>query len=360
MPLLRLDIAGFRNLVSARLELLPQGFNYFYGKNGSGKTSLIESVYYAIYGRSFRTPNPAHLITHTVDQLTVVCHTAAGAHLPVYPLGVERWRDGRAKARIGGEAIDSFANIVRRFPALLAHAGSHHLLDAGPIFRRKFLDWGAFYQQDEFLTLWKRYARALRQRNTLLRQRKWGHELETWTLETVKSGVALHTARQGFVDALQPALIEALSFLLPLEGLKIRYSPGWKEDLSLAEACEHSADRDRQMGCTQSGPHRADFKLTINRMPAREVLSRGQQKLFVYAMILAQGALIRQHSDNPPVYLLDDLPAELDGESRGRLMNQLQGQKAQVLFTGIQPDMHGSGQAMKMFHVEHGHISEVR
>jgi DNA replication and repair protein RecF len=357
MSLLRLNIAGFRNLSDVRLILSPDGFNYFYGKNGSGKTSLVESVFYMIYGRSFRTPNVSSLIHHTTTQFSVFSEMRPGDHLPHYPLGVERWRDGRLQVRAGGENVSSFAGIARRFPVLLAHAGSHHLMEAGPLFRRKYLDWGAFYQHGDFLVIWKRYARALRQRNTLLRKKQWGAELDTWSLELIKSGTALDAARRRFVETLLPCLTLTLGELLNLPDLKITYQSGWLAGLSFAEAIENAGERDRQLGCTQAGPHRADFKMTIKGMPARERLSRGQQKLFIYAMIVAQGALIQQSLDNPPVYLLDDLPAELDGDSQTRLMTLLQAQKAQVLFTGIQPEVYQSSH-VKMFHVEHGGIRE--
>lgn len=358
MSLLRLDIAGFRNLSPARLRLQPAGFNYFYGKNGSGKTSLIESVHYLIYGRSFRTPNATHLINHESSQFSVFSQIHAGSHSPNFPIGVERWRDGRLQARAGGEAMGSFAHVARRFPVLLVHSGSHHLMEAGPQFRRKYLDWGSFYQQADFLILWKNYARALKQRNALLRKKQWGAELSVWTEELVKTGTLLDNARKQFVTSLLPCLRESLAELLTLPDLKTSYQPGWNEEMSFAEAVESSAARDRQFCCTQTGPHRADFKLTINGMPAREMLSRGQQKLFIYAMIVAQGALIHRSLGNPPIYLLDDLPAELDADSRAKLLALLKAQQAQVLLTGIHSDLQEASHC-KMFHVEHGAISEA-
>ena len=101
---------------------------------------------------------------------------------------------------------------------------------------------------------------------------------------------------------------------------------------------EESIEKDMQLGYTQFGPHRADLKVTISRIPAKDILSRGQQKLLVCAMILAQGALLQSHANKRPIYLVDDLPSELDAVSRSNLIALLSKQAAQVFVTAIERD----------------------
>ncbi|MDX1901569.1 MAG: DNA replication/repair protein RecF [Gammaproteobacteria bacterium] len=362
MAFKRLDLTGFRNLSSVKLKLLPHGINFFYGRNGSGKTSLIEAIHYCIYGRSFRSANANHLIQHHAEHLSVFgkIHPLDQS---VIPIGLERSRNGHTKLRVAGEDRASFASLARLAPTLLIHSGSHQLLEAGPIFRRKYLDWGAFYLSAEYVQHWKQYARALRQRNLLLRKRIFSKELPSWTAELVKYGNQLHQTRQQFVEQLLPHLSFVANRLLHLPALEMSYFPGWQKDLSFAEAVEVSLANDMAAGSSQTGPHRADFNIKMNHIPVKDILSRGQQKLFVCAMLLAQGMLIKQCLEVNPVYLVDDLTAELDQVSQARLMALFLEQQSQFFLTAIDASavaQFNQGGSLKMFHVEHGSIVEER
>jgi len=362
MSLLRLDISKFRNLSAVKLNLLPRGINFFYGKNGSGKTSLIEAVHYLLCGRSFRTTNINHLIQHQSDKLNLFAEINLSNQC-VIPAGIERARSSQAKIKIGGKDSTSLAELARLTPALLLHTGSHQLLDAGPIFRRKYLDWGAFYLYPDYLQKWKLYARALRQRNSLLRNKNYGEELTGWTAAVIKYGSDLHEMREKFIEQLLPILITLVSQLLVIPELQIIYAPGWKSDLSLAEAVEKSRASDIAFGCSQVGPHRADFNIKINQITARDILSRGQQKLFVCAMLLAQGLLIKQCQEVDPIYLVDDLPAELDQKNRAKLMALILEQNTQIFLTAIDSTVIKDIEVradLRMFHVEHGEVVELQ
>ncbi len=359
MSLTRLDINEFRNLTSVKLNLLPAGINLFYGSNGSGKTSLIESVYYLINGRSFRTATAQNLINTNAVAFSLFAHISNRYTQTSVPIGVAKNRTGKIKLRVAGEDRQSFTILAQATPVLLLHAGAHQLLDAGPAFRRKYLDWGAFYQATSFLQIWKQYARALRQRNVLLRQRKGGKELASWTAELVKSGMVLDSARRAFVAQLLPHLSEALLALLALPDVTLDYYPGWDAENSLQQALEQALAKDMQLGATSVGPHRADFNIKINQIAARERLSRGQQKLFFCAMLVAQGALLQQQYKQP-IYLVDDLSAELDSTSQLKLLALLVKQQAQIFLTAIDTTQLAKAipdsVAMQMFHVEHGVI----
>src|SRR6185312_7478975 len=117
---------------------------------------------------------------------------------------------------------------------------------------------------------------------------------------------------------------------------KCGYYPGWEESLTYQAAISQSQEKDRGIGYTQLGPHRADLKLFINQTQAKDILSRGQQKLFICAMMVAQGALLHESVNRKPIYLIDDLPAELDSNSRSRLMELLAKQEAQVFVTAVE------------------------
>lgn len=360
MSLLRLDIADFRNLDTVKMDLVPAGFNLFYGKNGSGKTSLLEAIYYLSRGRSFRSSLHNHVIRHTSEKFSVFAHVQA-MDSPFIPVGLERSRNGEMRIRMMGQDGASAADLVRLIPVLLMNSNCFNLLE-GPVFRRKYLDWGAFYLTQDFLRIWKQYERVLKQRNAALRERASKKELETWTIELAKSAAQLDGLRRDFVRQLLPFLEASLAELITIPGLKLSFYSGWDAKLDFAEAIAQTMEKDISAGYTQIGPHRADFKITIGQTAIKDILSRGQQKLFVCAMIVAQGAMLQQCIKRKPIYLMDDLPSELDSQSRSSLMTLLAKQEAQVFLTAIEYqgliDSLASA-SMKMFHVEHGSVSEI-
>ncbi len=361
MSFIRLDVVDFRNLVSVKLDLAASGFNFFYGNNGSGKTSLLETIYYLSRGRSFRSPTLGHVINKTADKFSIFAQIQTSLQQAV-PIGVERQRNNDLRIRIAGQDSHSFAELVQLTPTLLINSNCYNLLDSGPLFRRKYLDWGAFYLKPEFLRVWKHYERALKQRNAAVREHAPRKELAIWTKKLVQAGLNLDELRRELTQQLFPFLHAALAELLVIPGLKIDYSCGWDETLGYEAAMMQTIDKDLAAGYTQLGPHRADIKITINRAPAKDILSRGQQKLFVCAMMVAQGALLKQYVNRKPIYLIDDLPSELDSVSRSNLIALLSRQEAQIFLTAVEREAlihlldRGS---MKMFHVEHGAVREV-
>jgi DNA replication and repair protein RecF len=369
MALIRLDIADFRNLVSIKLEPVPVGFNLIYGYNGSGKTSLLEAIYYLSLGRSFRSSIISRIIRRTADRFLIFAHLLSPS-ISTYPdqtipIGIERQQQGDIKIRIAGKDVNSVAQLADLTPVQLINSHCCNLLDSGPAFRRKYVDWGVFYLNNEFLRLWREFGQILRQRNAALRQRSPRKELQIWTQELVVRANQLDNLRREYVERLLPLLDEMLKELLPNSPeLVVSYQAGWDTSLNFADVLTASLDRDFQLGYTQYGPHRADLKITLNKIPVKDILSRGQQKLFVCAMILAQGALLSKYVNKKPIYLIDDLPAELDSVSRSNLIALLSRQEAQIFVTAVERDAISSlglvsTVPLKMFHVEHGKLTEV-
>ncbi len=361
MSLIRLDIADFRNLNAVKLDPLASGFNLLYGNNGSGKTSLLEAVYYLSRGRSFRSSSAHHIIGHTAEKFSIFAQIQAENQQST-AVGIERVRNGDLRVRMRGQEGVSFTEVVELIPVLLMNSNCFNLLEAGPIFRRKYLDWGAFYRTNDFLRVWKQYERALKQRNAVLKARAAKKELAIWTSELVKNARQLDELRRDFVKQLLPFLQAALTELIVVPGLELSYYPGWDQGLDYQEAIDGMIDKDIYAGYTQIGPHRADFKMSIHRTPVKDILSRGQQKLFVCAMIVAQGAMLQQCANRKPIYLMDDLPSELDNHSRSNLMALLSKQEAQVFLTAVEYESLVDSDVsvpMKMFHVEHGNVRET-
>jgi DNA replication and repair protein RecF len=243
--------------------------------------------------------------------------------------------------------------------------GSHGLIDGPSEGRRRYLDWGLFHVEraergGDFMLHWRRHARALKQRNALLRQRRVDAQLDAWEHELAQTGEALTRQRETHVAHLQPHLESMIEALLPAAGAAhLWLAPGWKrQDLALADALLLARDRDIAQGHTSVGPHRADLRLELRDLPGRGGLSRGQAKLAALALLLAQAAYLAGQDGHWPVLQLDDLASELDRHHQRRVLQALHASGAQVFVTGTEPPpvVRELGLQVARFHVEHGTV----
>src|SRR5690606_29540399 len=169
--------------------------------------------------------------------------------------------------------------------------------------------------------------------------------------------------RRDYILALKPVFERTLAELIELDELTLSYSRGWDKDRSLDDVLQASLLRDQQLGYTQAGPQRADLRLRLGGHNAAEVLSRGQQKLVVCALRIAQGHLLDGVRRRQCIYLVDDLPSELDEQHRAALCRLLEELNCQVFITCVDQDMLKDGwrtdTPITVFHVEHGRITEA-
>ncbi len=358
MALLRLQIHDFRNIQQA--ELLPgRGLNVLLGRNGSGKTSLLEAIHYLGLGRSFRTHLANRVITHGEKAFTLFAQIATSEQ-PLVPLGLSRSRTGESQLKIDGKPAERLAQLAELLPMQLIHPEGFNLLTGGPQQRRAFIDWGVFHWQPAFFPLWGKVRRLLRQRNALLRQSSHYAPLAYWDQELARLGNQLAAYRADYCAAWLPLLQEIAAGFLPEYQFRITLYPGWDSERELATLLQEGFERDRSMGHTSLGPHRADLRLRANGVPVQDVLSRGQLKLLVCAMRLAQGMWLHRHSGRECLFLIDDFASELDSEKRRLLAQRLKECASQVFITAIDEaplaDMMSELEC-QLFHVEQGTIT---
>jgi len=351
VSLLALKVNHFRNLTNINLELSPRS-NLIYGPNGSGKTSLLEAIYFLSMGRSFRSHLANRIIQYGEPSFSIFGTTGS------LNIGIERPRQGKIRIKIGNEMVTSVAELAKMLPVQLINPDSYQLLNEGPRYRREFLDWGVFHVEPQFFPLWQRFQRTLKQRNAALQQNASLREVEAWNSEFVIAGEELTRLREHYIHQLLPTITATLAKLITFDNLAVDYYRGWDEGRGLMEVLVGAYNRDRVLGYTQFGPQRADIMVRINGIPAHDVLSRGEQKLLISALRLAQGILLAELTGKQCIYLLDDLAAELDSRRRQVVAELLVGLNAQVFITAVDDvasDLNKSLDA-KMFHVEHGAI----
>lgn len=353
MYLTRLDVQRLRRLEPVSIAPGPT-LNWITGDNGAGKTSLLEAVHLLAYGRSFRGPVRDGLIRTGAESLEVFAEwQEASRHRRV---GLRH--TGQAwEGRLDGAPAAALGELCAALAVVTFEPGSHALVSGGGEPRRRWLDWGLFHVEQDFLPLWRRYARALKQRNALLKGRPKPDQLDVWERELAEAGEPLTSRRQAYLDRLQPQLATVAADLVPSLGQAgLDFQPGWRrQELSLADALLVARERDLATGYTSVGPHRADWRIGYAARPGREALSRGQAKLTALACLLAQAEDYAAERGEWPVVALDDLASELDRAHQQQLLARLEASGAQVFITGTEKpaDM---GQA-QWFHVEHGRIA---
>lgn len=348
MSLAALQISGVRSIAAASLEFRP-GLNLVFGPNGSGKTSILESAFLVGRGRSFRTRHTEQLISRGVDRLQLFATTLDPAHR----IGFEYRRDESYTGRLDGQDIRSLAELPGAFFVEVIDPEVHRLVEGAPGERRRWLDWGVFHVEQGFLESWLRFSRTLKQRNAALKQ---GMDPSVWDAELVTQGERVALARGEWLKSVQPFWKQAVQQLSGLE-VEMSYYQGWAADRALAEVLVDGRDRDRARGSTLSGPQRADVKLSVQGRPAREVLSRGQQKLVAAALVLALLQRLRGGRSTPPTLLLDDPAAELDTQRLGALVDLVKALDCQLIVTSLHADLANFGLPERVFHVERGVVS---
>ncbi len=340
MQLNSLSITHLRNLHAVDLTFNPH-FNILGGENGSGKTSLLEAVYVLTTGRSFRAHQSRQIITfgQKICQVSgVAASRCENNQRELIRLGVERHQGGGIKIRLAEEDCHSIALLAQTLPIQLINSDSYAILEAAPQFRRQFLDWVMFHVEHSFYPVWQRFKRVLLQRNAALKEAKaFAVGVRAWDKEFVEFGEAIHCQRQTILRELVPIFSEIVSGLLNLDKpIFLQYQPGWQSEYSLQEALERSLERDRLWKYTTVGPQRADLEILIGENLAKNVLSRGQLKLFVCALLMARALLLYRRHQRHCVFLIDDLNAELDKGSSKLLIESLSRLGGQVLITSIE------------------------
>ncbi len=361
MAITKLHIQNLRNIAEAQLTPSHR-LNFILGANGSGKSSLLEAIYLlSTGGRSFRANRNQQLIHDGADELLLFCETHYhGRHR----IGLRRTLSHGNEVHLDGVPIASSSQLAQQLPVLLISPEHHRLIEDGPPIRRAFLDWGLFHVKPDFFSIWKQYDRCRQQRNTALRTGR-AKECRIWHQQMAESGEQIDQYRKELCSLILPQAKTIFSTLTESTiPVSFHYLRGWQRETDLLTTLDHALESDLKAGYTQSGPQRADLQLRIRNQPVERELSRGEQKLLVYALRLSLLTLLNEHGIQTHL-LIDDLASELDAHHRTALFSQLlQLQKHQLFITSTEPTLVNSlanaatrdHDGVELFHVKHGHF----
>ncbi len=335
MRLLKLALRNYRNY--ARLDLEPgPRLNVFLGRNGQGKTNLLESIAILALSTSPRARRDAEVIGPVAAEARIEAIVESGGRSLDLKIGY-REETGRTRRRIEVEGVARRAvDLPGILRAVLFWPDDLSLVKSGPEHRRRLLNQLLVQVEPGHAALLARYARVLEQRNSLLKQIAVGEAgsetLDVWDLELATLGDRIVRARAGAVAELE---VRARTHHQAIGGeeLELAYE-GPPGDLKSALSAGRTLDIRR--GTTGYGPHRDDVAVTLSGRDARGYASQGQQRTAVVSIKLAEADVIEQRTGEPPVLLLDDVLSELDPRRRKALMERVS-TGGQVVVTSAEP-----------------------
>lgn len=385
MNITYLHIHHFRNLRD--IEVSPATCNLFLGQNGSGKTSVLESVYLLSRGKSFRHHQPKHYIEHGQPTTTVFArlNSPIAIHDNEQTVAIEKAQDASTQLRLNGQTVVTQSPLTQLLPTLLLEPMTLNSLEEGSQIRRELLDWLLFHVEQNFHAQWLAYQRLLKQRNSLLKQISHveqltpfqRQEIEAWNQGLSRHATVIHEQRERVLDAWQRNFDEQLALFLPhyADKLRLRYSVGYDTQIGLEALLAERLATDIELGYTRVGSHRADINVMLDdviiddtgqthkhTLPATDRLSRGEKKLLMTALRLSQLPLLNDVG-KVPLVLLDDITAELDDKALNILLNGLKQVNSQLFITSLSeaivPMVQDIWQdKVKIFNVEQGNVSE--
>ncbi len=325
MILERVWVKSLRNIEELQLSLHPR-CNVIVGQNGSGKTSLLESIYLLSRGQSFRTRSVSPLIQFDKNQLML-----HGKTFNEESIFIEKDEKGQTKALVNQKRCQRVAELSQLLPCQLFHQDLFQIIDASSQIRRRLLDWGLFYLESDYARVYREFKRVLNQRNQALKQRAETHALQAWNKPFVELSSLIDGHRKNYAHQLNIALQQEMSNFSGGLSCELDYHSGWNTQLSLEQVLIQQEALDRKHGYTHSGPHHADLGLMSPHGKGKVEWSRGQQKFILILLKMAQAKLFSK----PCLFLFDDLMAELDEQRLNELYGQIRRLSGQIVFTAL-------------------------
>jgi len=313
----RLTSESFRNLASSEF-VFHEKTTILTGRNGQGKTNLLEAIYFLATTKSFRTARIASVVRFGESNVFVSGVLQRDALEKTLSVGVETGETKRRVLMVNEEKV----TLPAYLHAMSVFAYSSARLDVirgAPEERRRFLDRGVASIHPAYLEQLTRYARVLRQRNALLAdiaaRRQSPASLDAWDNELAVAAAAVHRARAAYAADLGAAFAAIVRrHAYHVANVELAYKPSAIEDRRRDEL---------RARMTLSGPQRDLVEFFVDGRPAAEVLSGGEQKMIVLFLKFAKLELFRRRQEDAPLFLLDDIDAELDLEILHDLLTKL-------------------------------------
>mgnify|MGYP001160137767 CR=1 FL=1 len=351
MPLQRLHLKNFRLFHDKTLNF-SDGINLILGENGSGKTTVLESLNILLTGNSFRAKETKECIHSDKEFYSVSAKGIfKGKDLS---LVVENNHNKRlfSKRMLGGLSVKKGELYFLQ----LVMAKNLKMIDGEPEIRREFFNDLMFHVKPEIKKLHNAYQKVLKQRNRALKKRLSTSEVSLWGKKLSALGLELSLEQYNFFKIFKEHTLESMEKNVSdgsfnyLDKLSLNFSKGWERSKKLEESLYESLERDKALGYTSKGPHRMDYTFTVDNKKASSNLSRGQLKILILLVFLSSIKLLKDLIDTETLLMIDDLGSELDLNNLTSIVMKILESENQIILTGIDgEEMHKSLKKMTNF-----------
>jgi len=369
MLIKQLKVTAFRNIESIAVDTDKQ-VNVFYGANGSGKTSILESLFFLSRAKSFRTNRRLDLLKTQRQYLAVNLDISQQQKERNIGIGLDE--KGNSILKLDGEVSKKLSETTSLTPVQLITPESFDIFWSVPKARRSYLDFGLFHVEHEFQTIWQQYQKLLKQTNNLLRKSAQkrdqdNRELSFWYKSLINASNEVDRFRQMFIEQHLSKEISKLEVLLTesdkahlVNGLSVKYKSKLISNEIADDALLTLIEKDKKYKQVSFGPNRADLLFIKNNEDISAKLSRGQAKMLFYLLEIAMVNIVKNTTGKNILMLVDDLPSEVDESTRDTMLRMLLHSGAQIFVTGIENkiamEFRKYTDSVNMFHVEHGNV----
>ena len=341
---------------------INKGITLFYGDNGSGKSSLIESVYFSLTGKSFRTNDSNNLIQNTKTQTQSLIVFEDGKSIKIT-------KKKNSKPHIlhnRGEKTENFTKLIKKYPNCLIENKEFFFTTSNPEQKRNFLNKTLFYVEQTDALLLNEVKKIILQRSGCLKNKDF-KQIKYWDEKLVEIEPKVTKLNETICQKLNTylknsSLISTFEEKNPwIKDLSVIYDPGYDNSHEYLGILAKNFEKDCILKRTTEGPHKRSFNILFKNVDASEVLSRGQQKIISIIFHLIQREIIIDHTNLIPVLLMDDISSELDKENANLMLKYLINNSVQTIMTSISFSHFSDHNEVFLFHVEHnGECSNVK
>jgi len=316
VPFLSLSLVNFRNIQNGTIDLLSKEV-YFIGQNGQGKSNLLESLYIAAYGASFRTRLDTEIAMNGTESWCVKgLFKSKDEHTHIITV---QYRENRKKIEKNAKQIQDRKVLVDTLPCILFCHSDLDFIVGSPDRRRFFIDQSLSLFDPVYIDVLRAYRKILKSRNTVLKDGQH-NLLDVLDVQMSEIGQEIVKRRRQVISAFNQVFSSLYKQVSGIEGVSLEYVPSWKNEEidQILTKLIGNRDWDLQMGTSMSGPHRDRIKFVKNRYPFVPTASTGQIRLLALVLRSAQAIFYTKTTGVLPVLLMDDVLLELDPAKRER------------------------------------------
>lgn len=322
MKIKEIKLNNFRNYDALDVEFSPN-VNSLVGRNAQGKTNLLEAIFFACIGKSFRTSKEKELIKWEKENCKITLKASNEFRDKVIEVILQKGQ--KKSVRMDGINIRRIGDVLGEVPIVFFSPDELRLVKESPEERRRFMNIDISQTNKKYFYLLSRYEKILDNRNKLLKSSPNKEvvleTIDIWNRALASAGIKIAEERRKFIAEIAPFAEKANEFISGGESLKIEYRGiDVSSEEEYIKKLEKSFDKDYKLGYTSFGPHRDDIDIFLSGVEVKSFGSQGQQRTAALSLKLAELEIIKERTGDYPVLILDDVFSELDENRRKRLL----------------------------------------